>query len=554
MINLVVLGMHRSGTSALTGTLQRLGFHAGNEPLAANEYNEKGYFEDAKIVAANEALLGCLGRSWSDVRLLPSGWDHDPSTEEIRAQLPVVHRAAFDLNMPWVMKDPRLCRLLPLWGAVFSELIGQQGYLILLRHPQAVVRSLARRDGMLEQRAYALYALYLLEAERHTRADRRAVVKYVDLLQDWRGTIQRTFQALDLAPPEAPAAEALALDDFLDRGLCHEEASIVVPSQSERSPWTLASLAYRTYDLLVREEPFADQACFDRLWAELCGYLDSLEPWEEQAAHALRQRDEARSERDRVLQFLGRGGLHHDDLVESACGIHAVSVAYWRCPSDEQFDEKRALRQPLTFNGEQTFRFVLPQACAPGLLALRWDISDRPAACEVREAWVEDPTGARVWRWQKGAPLLADSSADMKIVGPAIPGACIRILALGSDPYGQLLLPEEVLRSMRPGWAFITVVSVRLPTAALNWLPGSYEGTAVKSESTLARLCTELEEISGLLQSALSKRDQTIVQQRHQAEKARLELVRAQAQVQLLKSLFKKQEETRSEPPGIQSE
>src|SRR5580700_7972119 len=73
---LVVLGMHRSGTSALAGMLHHLGVALGNRLMPATSDNPRGYWEHAEIVAANERLLASLGWGWDDIRSLPTGFEH----------------------------------------------------------------------------------------------------------------------------------------------------------------------------------------------------------------------------------------------------------------------------------------------------------------------------------------------------------------------------------------------------------------------------------------------------------------------------------------------
>ena len=71
---LLVLGMHRSGTSALTGVLQKLGAELGEELLAPTPDNPKGYFENSRIVDVHESLLHGLARGWQDPRALSAQW------------------------------------------------------------------------------------------------------------------------------------------------------------------------------------------------------------------------------------------------------------------------------------------------------------------------------------------------------------------------------------------------------------------------------------------------------------------------------------------------
>ena len=71
---ILVAGMHRSGTSALTGALNVLGISLGQHLLAPGEDNPKGYWEHQSAVEIHERLLTALERRWDDVRPLPAGW------------------------------------------------------------------------------------------------------------------------------------------------------------------------------------------------------------------------------------------------------------------------------------------------------------------------------------------------------------------------------------------------------------------------------------------------------------------------------------------------
>ena len=554
MTGLVVLGVHRSGTSALAGTLQRWGYEAGAAPLPPNVYNESGYFEDSNVVGFNDALLHRMGRSWSDVRLLPPAWEHQAWAPALRHEGAATLRQAYDLHKPWVLKDPRLCRVLPLWRQVFSDLKLQPGYLISLRHPLAVASSLQRRDDLPAQWACVLYAIHLLEAEQHTRGCPRAVVAYPDLVQDWRTTLRNAFRALGATQPEVSDASAQLLDEFLDPRSTHGGTTAEDWSAAGQPIGRAATLASQAHELLSRAEPFAEPRRFDELRSELGQYLGDLDPWVEAAVRGRQQRDDAVAGRERVLHFLRQGGWQPDQEVERSFGEGALSVAYWRGPADAAYSEQRAVQVPLAFSGEQQLRFVLPQESTAGLQALRWDISDRPAACEVREAWVEDPQGRPVWRWEEGASLLAHESADLKVIGPAVPTLGMRVFASGWDPYADRQLPGEVLRSMRAGWVFAVAISARIPTMALQWLRTTEEAPCEAMDPSPPGLSAELEEISSSLQAALARRDQTISQQRQQLEQARLEVVRAQAQLQLLESLFEKREASRDVPLRVDTD
>ena len=71
--SIIVLGMHRSGTSALTGVLSYLGADPGPSLIPGIEgINPKGFWEHSEIVKVHNNLLTALGSSWDDERALPN--------------------------------------------------------------------------------------------------------------------------------------------------------------------------------------------------------------------------------------------------------------------------------------------------------------------------------------------------------------------------------------------------------------------------------------------------------------------------------------------------
>ncbi len=95
---IVVLGMHRSGTSALTGVLNRLGFSAGKHLLSANRFNPSGYFEVEGLNQRLDKLLAALDRSSHDERLLPVNWLLGDAAAATADALKVLLNEEFDLT------------------------------------------------------------------------------------------------------------------------------------------------------------------------------------------------------------------------------------------------------------------------------------------------------------------------------------------------------------------------------------------------------------------------------------------------------------------------
>ena len=98
----------------------------------------------------------------------------------------------------FVLKDPRLSRLLPLWLPALERVGAAPSAVIALRHPAAVARSLAVRNGLSLETSLLLWLRHVLDAERLTRSMPRDFASYDALLADWRGVASRIGQRLGL--------------------------------------------------------------------------------------------------------------------------------------------------------------------------------------------------------------------------------------------------------------------------------------------------------------------------------------------------------------------
>jgi hypothetical protein len=222
-ISLLVLGMHRSGTSALTGVLAKLGAYPGPSLVPGMaEVNLKGFWEHPGIVEIHERLLESLHTSWHDVARLPPNWWHAPSTERFVSEIrELLERDYIDHSL-WVVKDPRMCRLLPIWIPVLAEKNIATRYLIALRNPLEVAASLKKRDNLPVAHGCLLWLVYLMAAEQSTRGGMRVFIDYAALLNDWQNVVKRAAQILHLDLALDDAAAVADVNSFLDPSLKHQ--------------------------------------------------------------------------------------------------------------------------------------------------------------------------------------------------------------------------------------------------------------------------------------------------------------------------------------------
>ena len=134
---IVILGMHRSGTSCLAGSLQQRGLFLG-EVYESRPYNRKGNRESQRIMDLNDAVLGSSGGAWD--RPPPQvSWTADAAAER-DAIIAALEAGAG--GAAWGFKDPRTLLTLPFWRERLpgARLAGT------FRHPARVARSLLARD------------------------------------------------------------------------------------------------------------------------------------------------------------------------------------------------------------------------------------------------------------------------------------------------------------------------------------------------------------------------------------------------------------------------
>jgi hypothetical protein len=217
----VVLGMHRSGTSALTGLLRLMGLWAGEEGdfPPADEHNEAGYWEHRGVWSVDEAILQALGASWSEVADL----DLSRLGEGLRTRLTERAREIvreLDRQGSWVVKDPRLCLLFPFW----REILEHPFCVLIYREPLPVARSLAARDGFPISYSIALWEKHTRDALASTLGLPRVLLSHRELMADPVATLRRLHGHLARHRPELsrlrlPTAEEIRA--VLDPALVH---------------------------------------------------------------------------------------------------------------------------------------------------------------------------------------------------------------------------------------------------------------------------------------------------------------------------------------------
>jgi GT2 family glycosyltransferase len=228
---LLVVGMHRSGTSAVAGALARLGW-APPRPGDLMQHvwdNPRGHYESLSLAAFDEEILARLGGSWERPPVLEEGFELDASLDDLAAAAPGVLTRAFENpDAPAVWKDPRLCLLLPFWSNVVAEPLPA---VFVVRDPLEVALSLLTRNAMPLVKGVALWERYVRSALRSLRGMPVLVVDYPAIVSDATGLAKGVDELLVAAGLEPVGAsgtgEATA---FLDPALRHQRSDASRPA------------------------------------------------------------------------------------------------------------------------------------------------------------------------------------------------------------------------------------------------------------------------------------------------------------------------------------
>jgi hypothetical protein len=220
-----ILGMHRSGTSALSRVLNLIGVDLGandaltTEPVAANP---KGYWEHHELTAISDAILKRHGGNWDEPPQLSRGWEANPDLKDLREKAEQLIRDQFSQVQLWGWKDPRTCITLPFW----QQLLPRMRYIICLRNPVDVARSLVHRDGLSAAKSSHLWTMYVSSALSYTEGKPRLVTFYEDLMDDCLRELQRLADFLGVTERAQESERQKAVQEFIEKGLQHYRSSI----------------------------------------------------------------------------------------------------------------------------------------------------------------------------------------------------------------------------------------------------------------------------------------------------------------------------------------
>ena len=220
---MLVLGMHRSGTSTITGVLSLCGAWVGEdiELTRANIENPWGFWERRDIRQICDELLHSSGADWWKVANFDAKHiAHSVLAEQRRKFESVV--SIMNTHESWVIKEPRLCLLLPVLGDYIRRAI----CILVCRNPIEVARSLQRRNGFSISSGLALWEIYNRSALHASASMPRLIVSYDALMENTVGTLIQVLESLgEMGVTRLMEPDPEQLSQFVDSTLYRHRAS-----------------------------------------------------------------------------------------------------------------------------------------------------------------------------------------------------------------------------------------------------------------------------------------------------------------------------------------
>jgi hypothetical protein len=246
----VVLGMHRSGTSLLANVLHFLGADMADESDRPSRKNETGFWERPELVAMQDRVLEAIGRPIASPLHcvpFPAGWWRRKEVLTIRDEICAWIRGRLDRTAGlWGFKDPRTCRLLPLWWDIFRDLGLRVHYVIATRSPAEAAISMAEKNPsarpMSQHRGELMWLAYNYDIFRYVRDADPIVVDYSDWFRDPSAISEALSRRLSLQSDMTSREQADCIASIVRADLRHhrEGAGSVVPRLQ------VSSLFYRS--------------------------------------------------------------------------------------------------------------------------------------------------------------------------------------------------------------------------------------------------------------------------------------------------------------------
>ena len=414
---LFVLGMHRSGTSAVSGALCRLGCRPPASMPTADSNNPTGYWEPLGIVKVHTSLLEKSQSSWDDPFLSADLCSPQKLSDGLIALEGALRKEfpARESKGRWcLIKDPRQCRLQPFWNELVRQHRIQAAAVLVTRRPLAVAASLRRRNNMPMNRALLLWVQHQMEAERNTRGIPRQRITYENFLKSPASTLKGTMELLN--NEVFHDWEAIQISSFARPELDHSASEL--SDDRDSADERLVMLAEDVYQALRMPKELEMQA-----------KLDSLRE---------------------IFEC-------HIDHIRSQLGRLITLQLFWSSQVTNDFTESCSLHESIIVDRTNAiYTFCLPHIEGP-IRSLRFDPAESPCLVRISRLTVSDCYGHALWTWmaaesdRDGTLPFVSANLETQVITGTERDNCASVLCEGHDPAILLILPDPVLSGIHSG-------------------------------------------------------------------------------------------------------
>ena len=244
----IVLGMHRSGTSALTGLLGNAGLAGPSDALGATESNLKGYWESASLVTSADLFISSQSSHWSQLFSWTScWWQSSEAFTWIESYWNDLQKV-YNIEDHIILKDPRLCILVEGMIPFLAEPLLSISFLLILRSPVEVVVSLCKAEKISPQNALNLWIGSVLRSENITRHYSRNIFTFSRLVSDPQSVLEECSELWGTSYTQSNVIDA---QSFVTSSLYRNKSEMIRETFLEANPELsdLLCLADQIYDL-----------------------------------------------------------------------------------------------------------------------------------------------------------------------------------------------------------------------------------------------------------------------------------------------------------------
>lgn len=262
---ILVVGMHRSGTSAATRVLNLKGVPLPDRLVPAFHGNDLGHWEPEALPALHDAMLQSAGVDVNSTFGVDPAWFGSPEAGQFTDEVENYLLGEVAVAPVVALKDPRMALFVPVWLEAMRRLDVAPSFVIPFRPAAEVAASLRERQLQVfpdavwpEGRGALVWLSYVLAAERDTRGHPRTFVAFDALLDDWRGETRRMGAQLALDWPRSDEAAGSEIDAYLDRQHKHQNRGDTAATHGEDWPARVMATLQRCVD-----DPDGEAAAFD---------------------------------------------------------------------------------------------------------------------------------------------------------------------------------------------------------------------------------------------------------------------------------------------------